>query len=296
MIFVSLLLMLLSAQTLCAQGQPVNPLRVGFTASLIEDVGKNDAIASMEVWMESMAKESGWAHTHSEIEMVTAEGLLLSSPNPAGFYDILVLAPTEFLRLEGSIPFKPTYSGSRNGSSHLKYGVIVSASAAVPDLAGLKGMSLVAGPGSHTSLSMLWLESALADADLPTIDQQFGNLHLESRAAAAIMQVFLGQRDACLVPLDSYATMKELNPQLGVSLEVIKTSPPLSRGILCVNSGLEANEKAHIEDGLLRLDQNPAGQSLLQLFRVDKIVEYDLEHLDLVRQLTRPDSARKRTQ
>ena len=81
--------------------------------------------------------------------------------------------------------------------------------------------------------------------------------------------------------------MKELNPQIGNTLQVLATSEPFMTHVICLSISdwpSEAN-KQDVINGLRELDQVLAGRQILTLFKVSQFIPFQKAALETVRNL-----------
>ncbi|HTP65810.1 MAG TPA: PhnD/SsuA/transferrin family substrate-binding protein [Geobacteraceae bacterium] len=115
----------------------------------------------------------------------------------------------------------------------------------------------------------------------------FGDLREFPRASQIIMPVFFGQADACLASSNSFETMADLNPQIGLRLRVLEKSPGFTTGIIAVRKNGRTPRREEMIRALAEMDGDPKGKQLLTLFRVNRLVPFHAEHLTSVEKMLR---------
>jgi hypothetical protein len=118
------------------------------------------------------------------------------------------------------------------------------------------------------------------------------------RSLSAVLPVFFGKKDACLVDDAGFQVMNELNLQVGKALQTVTISEPYVDGIVCLrNEGWpSAAQKQDVIDALAELHQEPAGQQILTLFKIGQLVPFEEKQLDTVKRLRAThDRLRKET-
>lgn len=246
-----------------ARAQAPEPFITGFTAAMFSGLNANDARAALTLWANEIASTRGLHLTvaveaYERLEDVRAAidarrlHLLLSLKQ---YHD---LARPDFGRV---------LLGGRHGVFRDQY-LLVTRRGAFASLAALKGRTLHVVDGMTDDMSRAWLDRELAAAGLPKADAHFAAVVRAPKAARGVLPVYFGQADACLVTRAAFATLTELNPQIGQALEALATSPPLVSSIVLLDRQFAAAKPGLLE-ALLALGGSPRGQQVLSLFGVD---------------------------
>ena len=115
----------------------------------------------------------------------------------------------------------------------------------------------------------------------------FGHVETVLKPTAAILPVFFGKKDACMVDEASFDLMKELNPQVGQQLQVVAMSEPFANPVVYLREDgwRSSTEKEEALQGLRDLNRNPAGQQICTLFGIDGLNPFDDAQLESIRKL-----------
>jgi phosphonate transport system substrate-binding protein len=133
---------------------------------------------------------------------------------------------------------------------------------------------------SGDEIPRLWVRSVLQEAGVEVGE---GGVRVSGTAAnvsQAVLPVFFGQVEACVVPVSSLDTMAELNPQLRRDLKVLATSPAFCQGPICVRKDVLEEWGHLLSDVLTTLHLEPEGRQLLTLFRIEQLVPFDDAYLE----------------
>jgi len=258
-------------------------LAVLYSSSLFRTVSRNDAIAAMRVWVDTIGQQKGFqldcsvsvAENEAEIKRLVQEG-------PSG---LVLLDPVEYFELAGLGLLEPAFTGTRGkGDESLQFLLVANREPGLTTVSGLRGKTLAIQTDSRADLGRMWIEVLLHEDGLGPADRFFSSLSLVSTPSAAVLPVFFGKMGAGVVDRASFEVMKEMNPQIGSRLRVLAVSPPLIKDILCV-------DKRHIEyledlmQALRELQQTAAGKQILMVFKSDRLKPVDTEDLERVRAL-----------
>jgi phosphonate transport system substrate-binding protein len=139
--------------------------------------------------------------------------------------------------------------------------------------------------GARMSLAEPWLEGELSSLGLPRLKALFGHVAREKKLSRALLPVFFGKADACLVTRHDYDLMCELNPQIQRTLKPLAVSRVLVPSVTCLRRGYNSAHRTDIIDALGKLHEEPKGQQILSLFGVDRLVPFEEHFLDTAMKL-----------
>jgi phosphonate transport system substrate-binding protein len=249
----------------------------------------NDVEAALKVLAESIALKRGFAVT--VITHSFSNSSAFNAAIMAGEINFAVYDPLSYVTGRRPADLIPVFIPSDQGTRGRRYMVLVRRDSGLHRMEDLRGKSL---KGLHTpdvSVGHAWLQALTRAQGADSPKDFFRTIDYVSRPTAAVLPVFFGKQDACLVDNVSFDLMKELNPQVGSQLFPILTSEPLIGAVICVS---EANwsspdfRPALIHE-LANLHLDPAGRQILNLFRMDQLVPFEESQLEAVRALVSTD-------
>jgi phosphonate transport system substrate-binding protein len=171
--------------------------------------------------------------------------------------------------------------------------LLVHRSSGFKTLLELQGKKLLLLNDARGSLGRNWLESLVMAEGFSVLEAFFGEIRNTSKYSRTVLPVFFRQADACLVPRSGFSTMTELNPQLGKDLDLLAFSPAVVPSVLCVRPDYEPDLKQALIEGLGTLHEEPRGQQILVMFKVDRLVPFQTAFLESAQQLLRKHAAHK---
>ena len=254
-----------------------------YSSSLFRTVSKNDAIASIRVWTETVSLQNGFvldcnvsvAENVAEIKRRLQEGPI----------SLALLDPVEYFELAGLGLLEPVFTATRgHGDDSLQFVLVAKQEPGLTTITGLRGKTLDIQTDSRADLGRMWIEVLLHDDGLGPAGRFFSSVSSATTPSAAVLPVFFGKVAAGVVDRASFEVMKEMNPQIGSRLQVLAVSPPLITGILCVDKRPNMYRKDLLE-GLRNLHQTPAGKQILMVFKSERMKPLDSEDLERMRTL-----------
>lgn len=274
--------------SLLGQGQPTTAVRhdrldVIFSRSLLPTSNRNDALALIRVWTETLGRQPGVVvDLNASVADDVAEIEKRARQGPIGW---VLLDPVEYFQLERLGLLEPAFMGSFGKNDEPEQFLLVTnQGSGVVGVDGLRGKSLAIQSEYRANLGRIWVEVLLQERGLGPLDRFFDSVNAVPTPSAATLPVFFGKVGAGVVERNCFEVMKEMNPQIGVKLRVLAESPPLIRGFLCLDRR-PAVYHANLVRELRDLDQNPAGKQILTLFRVNRLKPMSRDDLEPTREL-----------
>ncbi len=260
-------------------------LNVGFLRFAFSNVNRHDAEAAFKVFVATLARKRGYA-AQSTVH-VFEDARDFEPAIRAGKLQLAIVDSWRFLAMDIRTVVAPAFVTSHHGETGKRYLVLSRRDAPLTRLADLRGRELVEVDITNASLGHYWLETLLAVDRLGTPASFFSRVETVNKASAAVLPVFFGRKPACVVDETSFDVMKELNPQIGNTLRIVRTSDPLVDGILCLRHDGWASDQQRLDvlRALAELHAEPDGQQLLTLFKTGQLIAYEDAQLDTVRRL-----------
>lgn len=287
----SIVLVLLSFQVsigAAAEPAPAPELRrahleVVYSASIFRTLSRNDAMAAIRVWVDTVGRQKGF---QLDCKVSVAEDVPeLKRRLLAGNTGIVILDPLEYLELEGLGLLEPAFIGvNKEGELPGQFLLIDVQGSGSGAVSGLRGKSLAVEAVSRADLGRKWLEILLREAGLGPADGFFSSMSSVPNPSAAVLPVFFGKLGAGVVDKLSFDVMKEMNPQLGSKLRVVAASPPLLQAILCVDKR-HVEHRQQLMESLLELHRDVAGRQILLVFKSNRLIPTAPHALEPVRSL-----------
>jgi ABC-type phosphate/phosphonate transport system substrate-binding protein len=266
-------------------GQEASDVSILISSMLFYNVSTDDGLKTVDSIIGSLfrtiAPGTGVFRSTEELRTLSDEGMA----------DVAVMHPLEFLQIEGRTSLVPAFTASNNGQ--LEYGLVllVAADSEFETVGSLKNRKVVIEALKRGSVPDLWMLSLCEEAAVNgvpvTVDRR-----IVSRGIQAVLAVYFGQAEACVVDKEGYRQLIEENPQVGYDLRAISEVGGMCRAVICVQPEHPAIDQ--INEVILTLHDTPQGSILLNMFSVDQLLPLEQEQLTAVRRLSVfSDRARK---
>lgn len=279
LLFLILILMLTGVLCVFAAEREKIRCNVGYSIKSIADVDTRDAEAALRVWAREMADPFGF-----EVEATLYESVdKLITDFLDKKLDFIMINSVEYLRTPTLNKAKPEMTRVRSNKTTVKYVLLTQAQGNSKGLTGLKNKNLSIAKVNHLGLTFVSVQ--LMQAGLPDAERFFSTIQYKTKESQAILAVFFGQAEACLVSDTAFNTMKELNPQVGQKLRILAESPELIETVGFFRKDYPLSHKERLIKGMKGgIKSHERGKQIMLLFNVD--------YLDVIKE-GEFDSARK---
>jgi len=240
------------------------PLRLAISEKVVYGVNLNDARAAMAVWATEL-----WKTTDLKIAMAPDQNWVMPSDQllaaiRGGTVDMFCLTVQEYRQVIPYVDTSRIITDDHGGDELL---LVVREGSGIVNLAGLRGRYLILWESPSTSLAEPWLTVSLRREGLKSPEQLLGRIAKNSKLSQAVLPLFFGQADACVVTRRGLDTMVELNPQLARKLKVLLASPQMESAFFAWRSDYPAHLKKPVFDRVLDLRSSPTARQVLTLFQ-----------------------------
>jgi ABC-type phosphate/phosphonate transport system substrate-binding protein len=250
-------------------------IRLGMSGAMIsKNVTRDEARHAMDVWGAELIHQFQMGF-HLEVQVPGASDIPRLLKNNE--IDTAVITIAEFAAIAPFVDGKVMLNQSAPEGE--VYYLLAHQDSNIKSLADLKGRKLSIYDHPKMVLARLWLEGALAGAMLPGIDSFFGAVATTPKPNLAVLSTFFKNTDACLVNRPTFLTMTEMNPQLGIKLKVVASSPKLIPSLLVFRKNCSPEARRELKKAIDALPKSAAGQQALALFEVSGLVGADVSVL-----------------
>lgn len=241
--------------------------RMGISHRSLGPVNRNDAAASLKVWAATVMQESKLLMP-IRVDLVEDANQLRAGLARGTLHGVSMT--TEELVTSGEEP-EAVYLPVKGRGYGEQYLLLVRRDAGTDDLQALRGRSLARHVSATTSTAMPWLETKLADQGIGPARQFLGPIEDLENPSKAVLRVFFGQADACLVTSNAFSISCELNPQVAKKLKPLAGSPPLVPTVLYFRNNYQSPQLLDIETAILGLHKTTIGQQVLTIFQATRL-------------------------
>ena len=259
------------------------PVRFGFTVSIVRNANENDFRSAMRAYARLIADSSNikaapdQAIFHSPAEVLAA----LS----AGEVDLVGGSSAELLDLPETLLEPPFIASVFGGTVGAEYVLLVRADSGWQTLAELAGRRIALLDSGYGALIKPWLEYLLHSEKLPESSVFFHDIRLVTKPSLGALPVYFRQMDACIITAAGFATLTELNPQLTRQMHAIALSPRLVPIVTIFRRGMDPGLRQAIRRTIGNVGNTTTGRQLLTLFQCDSLRFLDEAELLPTRQL-----------
>ena len=247
--------------------QQAGAVRFGISESLTGQMNLGDARAAMQVWLKRISEEFGLTLVYppSVFEPFTSLAAALRNDALDGLISNIFEYRQVMSLLDRSTIVIPVQK------NRLRYVLVTRAGDNTKNLAALRARKLLVLDNLYTSLAPVWLSNTLDEAGYPQPQTFFAAVTKPTRATQAILPVFFGQADACLVTEHAFLTLCELNPQVGLRLKPILTSPEVATLLWTFGRKTSLKDQQRLVRILEGIADTSVGRQVMTLFQCDRL-------------------------
>jgi hypothetical protein len=258
-------------------------LEVLFSSSVLGAVSRNDALAAMRVWVETVGQIKGFVlDCQTGVLDDLAEFKKQLQHRTTG---LVLLDAKEYSEVADSGYLEAIFIASRRKeAAPAQFLLLARQEPGIGGISALRGKPLVLLTYNRADLGRKWLELRLHEQGLGPSSRFFASVQSVATASASVLPVFFGKAGAGVTDIASFEVMKEINPQLGSKLQAVAMSPPVVDGILCLDTR-HLPYRAELIEALRTLHERPVGRQILMAFKANQLVPADPRLLGQVRRL-----------
>lgn len=238
---------------------------------------KSDVEASMIFWMSGIVKDY---HKKVKIKCRIFDNVndvinLKDKPQ-----NILYGTSTiNYLKIKEKCKIEPVAITNINvaeGDIGERFVIAVNKKSSIKTISDLKSMKIsVSGDYKSESTIYYWVNYLFSKEFGTPVSEVSKYLMIKKDNKEALMDLFLGQTDACIINKSTFNTMKKLNPQIGNKLNIIEESEDFFNTIIFMSETFDAKLKPFIIDRIFNLTTFDTGKQIRDLFKYKNIIEYN---------------------
>lgn len=247
------------------------PIQVAFSGSMFADVNENDASAAVRIWAQMLGNDRG-IPVNPIVKILRGSNEIAQSLQSRSV-DVITLTSEECWALKTATPFGSFVYGVRDGQVTEEYVLLVQQDSPFKQLSDLSGHTLSVFSNPRASLARIWLETELRRGGKGCLPEFFGHITQFSKLTKAMLPVYFGQIDACLITRQGFEIASELNPQVGRKLKVLAASQPLVPVVFCFRDDYRSPYRSRLLTAIGAVKTTPAGQQFMTLFQCDNLRE-----------------------
>jgi len=292
-----LLSFLLTGSANCPSAEPAD-FRIGYPASAFPGVDTRDAKVAMKVLLSRLVdnfnQENGWSYSATGMIYNDLESMLEAVRS--GEINAIWLSSVDYLNLCQPYSLEPFLIASAYDEPTSRYVLLARSDVTLETLKPDRKTTLLLQTGAMGKIAQLWLDTLLLRNGFAESGEFFSTTNRVERASRAVLPVFFGQADACVVSRKAFETVVEMNPQLKTQLNVLAESPPLINPVSCFCGSVKEEDRRDLKKALSMLKDKPDGEQMLMLFRMNAIFEFHPEYLRSLEELCREYHQRRSPQ
>ncbi|MCK4794961.1 MAG: PhnD/SsuA/transferrin family substrate-binding protein [Desulfobacteraceae bacterium] len=270
----------------------LRPIRMGITFKDLAVVDPADARIALEIWQRKLNDIIGNYDLEPENYFFEDMPSLINAMK-TGKINAAAIPCVDYIISREKLAVVPILVPTRGEDVLETYILLVHRHSELTDLSGLESRNLIIEKGERGRITLLWLDTLLLKRGLPESRNFLRSVRMVDKVSQAVLPVFFRQADACIVTLDSWKTLCELNPQLKKQLHILEQSPGYLGAVFVIKKNLPLQKRERFVKTVLAAQAKPELKQILMLFRFNGMVKFKQSHLKTIEALVKENNALK---
>lgn len=260
-------------------------LRIGLTQSRFAGMNRNDMEASFKAFMATVGRKRGYEL--QPIVTVFEDNASFDAAIKNKTLNLAIIDAWHFVSSGVEEWMEPVCVPVPKDKVGRGYLILTRRGNDLGSLADLRGREIISLELGSSTMGRAWLDTLLLTNGLGHCAEFFSRVDTTSKPSAAVLPVFFGKKHACLVDTLGFEVMKELNPQMGVTLRAVASSDVFVDTVTCLaREGWTSGQfRRDVAETLCELHLDAPGRQIMTLFKITKLVPYERSHVESVRRL-----------
>lgn len=284
-----ILLLNLFLSTICFSQSLSDTLYFGFSNKVLLNIRPADAQVALSLLVSHISNQK--LKNVIETKFYDNSVDIISDYNLGKIHFLAVLAQ-DYIKLKNKISLDAEFVSKMEGSVLFKYYLLTNRSRNIFNGAN-RNNKLIIFNSMGNDLPYEWLDNLLEETYSTNAQGVFGDIKEVRKPSQAVLPVFFGNAEACIITDYAYKTIVELNPQIEDSLLINYYSPDFPLGVLCLSNGLVPEYKKVFKQSISELSLAEKGKQILSLFKIEDNVEFKEEYLKNLYELFDPSERMK---
>jgi ABC-type phosphate/phosphonate transport system substrate-binding protein len=268
-----------------APARPTLLLQIGFSRASFLESNPRDVESSFKALVGAISRKHGY-ETKAELHIYDTSADFEAGMK-RGEVQLAAVGAWEYSGMDIAAFMEPSFVQVEQDRVMKEYLLLTRRDSGLNSVRDLKGKDAVVLESTVCLLASPWLDVLLAEEDLGTQESFFRRVEVTRKPTSAVLPVFFGNRQACVVDRIGFQVMAEMNPQVGSTLQAVASSPPYVSSILCLSRKGWPSEQ-YREDllaALRDLHLEPEGRQILMLFKIHRLEPFKESYLGSLKEL-----------
>lgn len=267
-----------------AHAQTTDTLRLGFMEYSFANLPLKDAKIAVEIFAQKTLKNGQFLSQTGVTRTITPQIIVLQTREDIkqALYndeiDLISLSAIDYLLLSPQKLLVPSIvRTNENDNIYTTYVLIAPKVTNWSSLSDFQHAHLRIP--KREKLIPIWIDVTLAEAGFPQSTTFFDTIKMDERPIQSLLAVFFKQADACIVSLQTFQTLSQLNPQISQTLTPIVTSPEFIAELMCFHNNFPLADRQAFENASFKLTNTTEGKQILSLFKAKQILKFKPAHI-----------------
>ncbi|MGA7721997.1 MAG: PhnD/SsuA/transferrin family substrate-binding protein [Ignavibacteriaceae bacterium] len=237
--------------------------------NIFSQVDINDAQAAIKVLLNEILKTYNYNNNYNLKVKIYTQSSEVAEQMKQDSLAVLALNTYDYLNYADKIGLDPVLVPVSKEDVFVQYYILVRKESNFKSIVDLKGTDIGILSGGNYIASKFWLDIMLAKENIPDKTRYFKHISWSEKESQLILNLFFGQSDACIVSSEAFSLMKDLNPQIGEKIIIIRSSSKYLWGVMCFTKTFTNQEERNLfytnSIGVQKLNSGRQLYSLLKI-------------------------------
>lgn len=188
---------------------------------------------------------------------------------------VLIINSLDFVDKRHQLTLEPLHILSKADQPTESYLLLAAAGENFETLAKQRHRSLMVENGGSGEIARIWLSTWLWRRGYEQVETFFSVIRVADKPSRAILPIFFGETDTCVVTESAFSVMTELNPQIKQKLTILARSPGFANLILCTTKQIDPLDKQRVFDEAMAMNESADGQQVLTIVQMKRIFRFE---------------------
>ena len=255
--------------------------RLGIEAEIIQGQDLKDMESATNIWLTWVGEKwsiKAKSTIYNDLSSISGDFI-------KGKIDLITLTSLNYLKFIHHLSEDPELgpAGVLNGKVCIKYLLIVRNDLKYNHISDLRGKKLTLQ--TVGDIERLFVNTLLLRDGLKEAKNFFSKIIEKTKPSRAVLDVFFGKSDVCVVPEHVFNTMIELNPQMAQQTKVLAISPAVLPAVTGFRKNCDPRVKKFLLDQVPVLQNSEKGKQLFLMYKIEDVAQIQDTDLDTLRDM-----------
>jgi len=248
-------------------------IKIGYSVESMSDINKRDLKISMVLWIEEIISQTEYTADYIDYD----ETQSMAKDFNTGKLDLVIDFGINFVKYYELDKLSDGFRGGMKNNHHENIIIVLQESSSLEKFSKLR----------NPVIALQRIEEIFKIYGIVHLMNKKKNfIFLETKKrSGALLKLFFNNADAALVTEKTFDFVKELNPQVGKKLKIVRVSDVKAGAYGYFHKNFDPIKREAMIKIALGLDKSVRGKQLLSLFKIDVVKKSKVSELANIKKL-----------